>query len=158
MPPPRQRGRRGDGSVNGPGFPDPIRVDGLRELQRSLRAIDKDLGAGVKLAGNRAAQLVVDDARPRIPLGPGRGGHARDSLKVASTGKAVRVSAGGKRYPYYPWLDFGGGVGPGKRSKRPFLTEGRYIWASFADRRADVERVLDEELQTLARSAGLEAL
>ncbi|WP_307962251.1 hypothetical protein [Salinispora arenicola] len=54
---------------------------------------------------NDAAQVVVDWARPRVSR---RSGRAARSLRVASTGKAVRVRAGGARVPYYPWLDFGG--------------------------------------------------
>lgn len=135
---------------------DRIKVEGLREFSRGLRRMDNDLPKGLRLAGNAAAQLVVDTARPRVPVGPGRGGHARSSVKAASTRTAARVQGGGKRYPYYPWLDFGGRVGRNRSVRRPFLREGRYIWAAFADRRAQVQDVLQDELVKVARSAGLE--
>jgi hypothetical protein len=135
---------------------DPIRVDGLREFSAGLKRLDKDLPKGLRLAGNAAANIVVAEARPRVPIGPGAGGHAKSSVKAASTRTAARVSAGGTRYPYYAWLDFGGRVGPAKSVKRPFLREGRYIWRAFADRRTDIEQTLHTELLAVARGAGMD--
>lgn len=132
-----------------------IKVTGLREFRKQLRTVDRDLPKGLRLAGNAAAQIIVDWARPRVPIGPGKGGHARDSIKVASTGKAVRVQGGGKRYPYYPWLDFGGRVGRGRGSTRPFLKTGRYIWAAYASNDKAVAQRLESELLRLATRAGL---
>lgn len=137
------------------GLPDPIRIDGLKQFRRALKILDGDLPKRIKAIGNEAAQIVVDEAKPRVPLGPAKAGHARSSVRVASTGTAARVAAGGKKYPYFPWLDFGGRVGPNKSSKRPFLTEGRYVWSAFDDRRSDVEKVLLDGLDDLARAAGL---
>lgn len=135
---------------------DLITIAGLREFNRSLRRVDSELPKGLKAAGNAAAQIVVGAARPLVPLGPARGGHARDSIKVASTRTAARVSAGGKRWPYYAWLDFGGRVGPGKSVQRPFLKSGRYIWKAFDDHREEIQGVLQRELADLARRAGLD--
>ncbi len=136
--------------------PEPIKIEGLRELRKRLRKATGYAPIGLKVAGNKAAQIVVDEAKPRVPIGPGKGGHARDSIKAASTQGAARVSAGGKKFPYYPWLDFGGTVGPGKRSRRPFLKEGRYIWAAFADKRDEIEQVLADEMANVASEAGFE--
>lgn len=133
-----------------------IEIEGLREFNRGLRRLDAEYPKALRIAGNRAAQIVVDEAKPRVPTGPGRGGHAKSSIKAASTRTAARVSAGGRRFSYFPWLDFGGRVGRRRSVHRPFLREGRYIWAAFADRREDVVRVLDTELRNVARAAGLE--
>ncbi|MET7989854.1 hypothetical protein ABZU76_02985 [Amycolatopsis sp. NPDC005232] len=135
---------------------DAIRIEGLREFQRSLKNISPELPKALRLAANDAAELVVADAKPKVPIGPGKGGHAVSSLKAASTRTAARVQGGGKRYPYYPWLDFGGGVGPGKKTKRPFFKKGRYIWASFADNQDRVVQQLADGLSNVARQAGLE--
>lgn len=130
-----------------------IRVTGLKEFNRNLRAMDRDLPKGLRLAGNAAAQIVVDTARPRVPR---RTGRAAGSVKAASTRTAARVSGGGPRVPYYPWLDFGGRVGRNRSVRRPFLKEGRYIWAAFADRRGVVQDTLRDELVKVARGAGIE--
>lgn len=133
---------------------DQIRISGLKEFNRTLRRIDRDAPKGLRLAGNKAAQIVVDDAKPRIPLGPGRGGHARSSVRVASTRTAVRVRGGGKKFPYYGWLDFGGPKNKPRPPRRRFIKEGRYIWAAFGDNRHRVEGVLRDELADIARSSG----
>lgn len=134
----------------------PIRVEGLREFSRALKRVDNEAPKGLRLAANRAADIVVRTAKPRVPLGPGIGGHAVTSIKAASTRTAARVSEGGKRYPYMPWLDFGGRVGPRKSVKRPFLKEGRYIWKAFAEKRDEIEEVLEDAIVQVARDAGLE--
>lgn len=136
--------------------PELIRIDGLKEFNRSLKRMDKGLPKAVRLASNEAADIVVREAKPRVPIGPGKGGHAASSIKAASTAKAARISAGGKRFPYYAWLDFGGRVGPRKSVKRPFLKSGRYIWKAYDDRKAEVEQQLATGLTEVARSAGLD--
>jgi hypothetical protein len=133
---------------------DTIQVSGLREFNRILRRIDGDLPKGLRAAGNRAAAIVVAEAQPRVPIGPGIGGHAKSSIRAASTRTAARIRAGGKRFPYYPWLDFGGAVGRNNSVRRPFLKRGRYIWAAFGDNRGRVEDVLRDELTDIARSSG----
>jgi hypothetical protein len=137
-------------------FVKPIRVEGLREFSRALKRVDNEAPKGLRLAGNRAAQIVVNEAKPRVPIGPGIRGHAVTSIKAASTRTAARVSEGGKRFPYMPWLDFGGRVGPRKSVRRPFIKQGRYIWSAFADKRDEIEDVLEDAIVQVARDAGLE--
>jgi hypothetical protein len=137
-------------------IPDPIRITGLREFNKALKAVDDKLPSKTRLAANTAAQIVVDVAKPRVPTGPGKGGHAATSIKAQSTRTAARVSAGGKKYPYYPWLDFGGKVGRHKTVKRPFLKRGRYIWDAYADNADKVEQQFTSALVDVARDAGLD--
>jgi len=135
--------------------PGEIRVSGLREFNRALRQIDRNAPNGVKVAGNRAAQIIVDQARPLVPVGPPAGGHARTSIRVASTRTAARIRAGGRRFPYYPWLDFGGAVGRRDSVRRPFYKDGRYIYPTYYRNLARVQGILRDELAAVARSAGL---
>ena len=132
-----------------------IKINGLREFQRELKALDGDLPKALRVAFNEAADLIADTARPRVPR---RRGRARGSVKVRSTQKAARVAGGGSRAPYYPWLDFGGAVGRGRGQKRPFLKRGRYIYDAFYRRReaGDFQDALSRSLVKVARSAGIE--
>lgn len=134
---------------------DMIQIAGLREFRRDLRKLDKSLPKGIRAAGNTAADLIVTKAKPRIPTGPAKGGHAKTSLRAASTSSAARVAFGGKRFPYAPWLDFGGRVGRRHQTVRPFLKEGRYVWKTYSENKGEVQRVLRDELTDLARAAGL---
>lgn len=134
---------------------DPIRVQGLKEFNKQLRELDKGLPKATRLALNEAAELVVDYARPRIPK---RSGRAARSVRAASTRKAVRVSGGGRRAPYYPWLDFGGRVGRARSVERKFYKDGRYIYDGYFKLSAsgDFQDTLSRSLVKVAEQAGFE--
>jgi len=130
-----------------------IEITGIREFQASLRRMDADLPKQLRIALNQASQLVIDKARPEVPT---RSGAARASLKVRSSQREARVAAGGRKAPYYPFLDFGGHVGRGKSVSRPFYKEGRYIYPSLRKNREEITKVMADALADLAKNAGLE--
>lgn len=131
-----------------------IEVGGLAELNRGLRALDKDAPKQLRLAFNEAAELLVDKTRPTIPT---RTGAARASMKARSTRTSARVAVGGKRAGYFPWLDFGGeGRVKGRPAHRPFLKEGRYVYPTLRRIRPDIEASLQEHLTAVVTGAGLE--
>lgn len=129
-----------------------IKVEGLREFVRALKGLDRELPKAVRLAFNAAANIVVDDAKPGIPH---RSGDAAGSVKARSTQTQARVVGGGNRAPYYPWLDFGGRVGRRHSVKRPFLTDGRYIYPAFFSNRDRVMESAQDGLVTVAEGAGV---
>lgn len=130
-----------------------IRIEGLKEFRAGLKRMDKDLPKAIRIALNSVVDIVVDDARPRIPR---RTGRAAASLKSQSTQSAARIKAGGSRAPYFPWLDFGGRTGPGGSVVRPFYKKGRYVWLSFADKRTEVTKALEGAMVDVATGAGLD--
>jgi hypothetical protein len=133
---------------------DPILIDGLAQFQRNLRAMDSDLPKALRIAMNQAADVVVSDAKPRVPKKTGK---AAASIKAASTRTAVRIKAGGRRAPYYPWLDFGGAVGRKRSIRRPFLKDGRYLYEAYFSKKAsgEFEAVLTKALLDVATQAGV---
>lgn len=134
-----------------------IRITGLRELRTELRGMDRRLPREIRKAGNEAVAIVVSSAKPRVPVGPARGGHASSSIRGASTQSSVGVAEGGARYRYMPWLDFGGTINrhTGHPTHRPYIKKGRYIWAAFADHRRRVLDGYQRALADAARRAGL---
>lgn len=130
-----------------------IQVEGLKEFQKSLKALDNDLPKALRMALNEAADVIVDDAKPRVPRGSGR---ARSTVKARSTQKASRVVGGGNKAPYYPWLDFGGRVGRRKSVRRPFLEHGRYIYNAYFRNKGEYAKVMEAELIDVAKQAGFE--
>lgn len=130
-----------------------IAVAGLKEFGKSLRKLDSDLPKGIRIALNDAVTLVIDYARPRVPK---RTGRAAASLKAKSTRTKARLSMGGRRAPYMPWLDFGGKTGPKRSVVRPFLKEGRYVYKGLAERRDEITEVMERSILDIARQAGLE--
>lgn len=130
-----------------------VRITGLREFQQALRKMDAGLPKLLRVAFNKASALVIDYARPRVPS---RSGAARGSLKVRSSQREARIAAGGRRAPHYPWLDFGGRVGRNDSVRRPFLTEGRYIYPGLKANRDEITEVMSTALAELARDAGID--
>lgn len=132
---------------------EPIKIKGLAEFQRNLRKLDDDLPKALRIAFNDATGLVIDYARPRVAR---RTGRAAGTIKAKSTRTIARVSAGSRRVPYYPWLDFGGRVGPSRSVQRPFLKEGRYLWKALVVKRGELHEALEGALIGVAQRAGIE--
>lgn len=132
---------------------DAIAIDGLNQFVRNLKAMDREVPKALRLAFNAAADVVVQDARPKVPS---RSGKARGSVRARSTQTASRVVGGGSRAPYYPWLDFGGRVGRRGSIDRPFLKYGRYIYAAWYANQPRYVKLLEDALLDAARSAGIE--
>lgn len=132
---------------------DPVRIEGVADLVRSLRQLNADLPKALATAATRAAQVVVDKAQSGVPR---RSGNAARSIQVKTAGPRAKVVSGGRRAPYFPWLDFGGRVGRKKSVKRPYLPDGRYVYPAYRSTRDQVENVLRESLTEAARDAGLD--
>lgn len=131
-----------------------VGIEGLAEFNRGLRKLDKDAPKGLRLALNSVADLLVAETRKHIPR---RTGAAQASLKAQSTRTSARVAVGGKKAPYYPWLDFGGqGRVAGRPAHRQFIKEGRYLYPTLGRIRPDIEKALGQALVAVARDAGLE--
>lgn len=130
-----------------------IGIGGLAQLNRGLRAVDTEAPKQLRIALNSAADLLADTARPEVPS---LSGAARRSIVARSTRTAARVAVGGKKAPYYPWLDFGGkGKKPGRPAARPFIREGRYIYPTLRKIRPQIEAQLQDAISAVIRNAGL---
>lgn len=132
---------------------EPVQIEGLRDIVRALRQVDADLPKALRLAANMAADIVVNEARRDVPT---RTGRAKASIKAKSTRTAARVTSGGRRAPYMPFLDYGGRVGRNKSVRRPYISDGRYVYPAFRRKRAEFEAVLRDQLRSVVRGAGLE--
>lgn len=131
-----------------------LTVEGLREFSRALHGLDRSLPKALRAATNAAADVVIGTAKPRVPTLTGA---AAASIRPRSTRNAVRITAGGDKAPYYPWLDFGGHVGRHGTAARAFLKEGRYLYPAYYEKRrsGEFDRVLETELRKVAAAAGL---
>ncbi len=134
---------------------DAIKVEGLREFNKALKALDKDLPKLLRLSLNDSVDLIVQGAQRKIVRKSGR---AARSIKAASTRTKARVRAGGGRVDYYPWLDFGGRVGRNNSIRREFKKKGRYIYPTYFKARDSGEFVdlMEKNLADVARRSGLE--
>lgn len=130
-----------------------VEIDGLAALSRGLKRIDTEAPKQLRLCFNGAAELLVDKTRPKIPS---RTGAAARSLKARSTRTSARVAVGGRKAPYFPWLDFGGeGRIAGRPAAREFLKEGRYVYPTLRQIRPDIERSLRDGISAVIAGVGL---
>ena len=134
-----------------------VSVDGLRDLREDLKELAIGAHKELRVVFNDAAERVVTDARRRAPVGKGtrKSGAVKKSIRAKSTQTRARVVGGGKRVPYYGWLDFGGRVGIGRSISRNVIPGGRYIYPAFEANRAETLADLEEALIGLARKHGL---
>ncbi len=135
-------------------MPDAISIEGLKEFNRGLKDMDRDLPKMVRKTLNEAVQIVLKPAQRRVPK---RGGGARRSMKPKSTRLLARITAGGRRAPYYAWLDFGGAVGRNRSVRRTFKRKGRYLYKEYFKARdsGEFQEEMEDRLTDLARRAGL---
>jgi bacteriophage HK97-gp10 putative tail-component len=129
-----------------------IRIEGLIDFQKALRAADAMLPRELRLIFNDAATMVADAARPMMPS---RTGALRASLKAASQQRVGQVKEGSARVPYAGFIDFGGAVGRHKSVHRPFIAGGRYMSPAYRANRSKIEEMLATRLLELARRSGL---
>ena len=132
---------------------DPIKIAGLRELQKALKDIDGESQKMLRTALNKAAEIVVDEARPKVPT---RSGKAKTSMRVMSSQREAKVVGGSAKVPYFGWLDYGGKVGRNKSVVRPFISAGRYLYPAYDRNRSRVYDAMVEAITDVATKAGLE--
>lgn len=128
---------------------DPIKIDGIKQFQKALRSMDADLPKMIRPVLNEATGVVVDYAQANFPVKTGK---ARASLKARSSQREARVALGGRRAPYAPGLDFGGG----RPQFPPYERGGRYVYKGLELNREKITKIMQDGLDELARSAGLD--
>lgn len=130
-----------------------IQIRGLRELNRNLKKMDRELSKEMSKGLADVAQFVLDRAKPLVPRDSG---DAQASMKVRKSPTEARLAVGGTKAPYFPWLDFGGRVGRNKSLSRPVISGGRYIYPTVAKHDRQIKEMLDKVLEDLARRGGFE--
>lgn len=131
---------------------DPIKIQGLTQFQRALKQMDGESQKQLRVVFNKAADLIVQEAPRGMPRKTGK---AAGSLKARSGQREAVVIGGGKKAPYYPFIDFGGSVGPRKTTKRRFIKSGRYMYPAYSRNTNTIQRILEDGLKELVESAGM---
>lgn len=122
----------------------PIKIDGVRDLQAALRAMDGETQKQLRVVFNEAADLVADTARPRVPRATGR---AAASVRAKSGQREAIVVGGSAKVPYYVFLEGG--------TNRPYRRAGKYLPNAYDANRARIEHVLADGLTDLVTRSGL---
>jgi hypothetical protein len=131
-----------------------IVVQGLREFQQAIDQMDAELVKQMRGAFVEAGGVVIDYATGHMPR---KSGAAAASLKARAGQRDLKLSMGGRKAAYAPWLDFGGeGKRKGRPPARPYIRGGRYLYKGLEVRRADIAEIMIGALTKLAHDAGLE--
>ena len=132
---------------------DPIKIKGLVELQAALKAVEDGAQKKLRVVFNSVAETVAQGAARRVKRG--KTGHAAGSIRAQSGQREAKVIAGGRKAPYFPWLDFGGRVGRNRSVSRPFIADGRYLYPTYRAQKDSLAPALDKALHDLVVEAGL---
>lgn len=118
-----------------------LRVEGLREVSRALRAIDSKAPREVRRVNKRAAEVVQQEGIDRVPRDTGR---LANTIKVRASTRSAYVKAGTPaRAPYAAVIHWGW---PDHNIRaRPFLEEAR------SDKYLEVRDLYAQELEDLAQ-------
>lgn len=119
---------------------DAVRVEGLGQLARTLKAAGKSLD-DLKEANQSASRIVLDEARTRAPR---RTGALANSGRVNNAAKKANVMFGGARVPYANPIHWGW---PARHIKaQPFVTtaaeDTRPEW--LAEYEKNIQQLLDD--------------
>jgi hypothetical protein len=136
-----------------------VHIEGLKEIQSTLRRLDPDLAKELKDVNLDVAIVVANIAQGRVPVGAT--GNARASVKAKGEQRFAVIKAGGRKAPYYGFLDFGNkpgvgaSVGRNDSVPRPFRPIGRYLYPTVAKQRSDIIEHYVDRLDKLLTKAGL---
>ena len=130
-------------------------VTGDKEFQKRLRGAARAFPEESKDIALDVAEMVALFARRKVPLGPARNGHVRNSLEGKVRRGTPVVDGGGPGFPYYGWLEFGGRVGIDRSVFRSREPDGRYIYPTVFQRRAQAEEIMADGLAQLMRRHGI---
>lgn len=81
-------------------------IKGGKELRRSLRRAGLDMKELTSI-NRQAAAVVLPVAKANAPIGPAKGGHIRNTMRVGATQRRGEIRAGNKSKPYGPILQWG---------------------------------------------------
>lgn len=87
--------------------PQAIKVEGLRDLQRALREIDRELPKELRRANLEAAQLIAEGTRRSFASRPGVAPKVVPSVKALAQQRSASVRIGGARFPFALGSEFG---------------------------------------------------
>ena len=130
-----------------------VKVEGMWEFRKALRAVDTEFPKQLRKGLNTVAEQVADEAATRVPV---RSGGLKASIRPLSTQSEGRVVMGRARVPYAGWIEFGGTISPrGAPMTREFKKGGRYLFPVADEMEPKIRRDSARLLDAFANKAGL---
>lgn len=139
-----------------------IKIEGLKDFQRDLRAIDKDLPKELRKANLQAAEVIAEGAKASFASRGGVAPKVAPSVKALAQQRNASVKIGGKAYPFAGGAEFGGGkYGKGNPTARgghttqfeAFRQSGYSLWPTLKDKSDEVVEAYGKALDRLTKKA-----
>ena len=144
----------------------PIEVEGLPQLQKALRQIDKALPREIRVINLDAAKIVAAAAARRAR---GLGGVARKSapsIKAKAQQRRGTIAIGGPKFPFAPGAEFGsirynqfkawrGNQFTQRTAAFEDHTTGYFLYPSIRAERVAVRESYVDALEALLRKNGM---
>lgn len=121
-----------------------VQIDGLKELQSTMRKLGADMADWNALNG-KVGDLVANASRV---MAPKRSGRLAGSIRSGRTRTAAIVRMGGARVPYANAVHWGTGPRLGRRGPHNIVGH-RFIWQAAQDTEATWQRIYLEGLQAM---------
>lgn len=131
-----------------------IRVEGLADFQRELKALDSKLPRELAKANKDAAELVASHARSRASGLGSVAAKAAPSIKAAAEQRRSKVTLGGPQYPYALGAEFGGQGRPTTMQFQPHRgREGYFLYPTIRDDRDEFMDAYERAIDQVMRAA-----
>ena len=125
-----------------------LRIEGAREVARSMKDLDIDTKTELKPVHLRAAQIIADAAAEKAPA---RTGRLRNSVRAAARVTGGRVAFGGGRGRF--GIEYGGPIHFGWVARR--IRPQPFVYDVLDRRRMEVLTVYQNEMQKLIKKHDL---
>lgn len=136
-----------------------VRIDGLPELQRALRAVGGGLDKQLREVGKDVAKMVTSEARSRASGLGSVAAKSAPSLRASTAGGGGGVILGGGAHPYALGAEFGGQRRPTTQQFKPWRGSGEgagyFLYPSIRDNAERIEKEWADGVDDLLRRNGL---
>lgn len=135
-----------------------IRVEGLAELDRSLREFGSEFKGEMRKTNKAVAEFVTKDARAAAAGLGSTAAHVAPSLKASAGAQFAGVALGGGAYPMAAGAEFGGRGRPTTQQFQPHLgNTGYFLYPTIRRDLANnkIEAEYKRGIDKLIRKAGL---
>lgn len=136
-----------------------VDVEGLAELSKDLRALDKNLARELRAANKSVAGFVASDARAAALSLGGVAAHSAPSVKPAAGGDWAGVALGNDSYPMAAGAEFGGQRRPTTQQFQPWRgsdsSAGYFLYPSIRNDSDRIETEYTAALDEVLRKADL---
>lgn len=135
---------------------DAIHVEGLTELNRSLKAMDSNLPKQLRAANKDVATEVAHGAQSAAYALGGVAAKTAPSIKASAGVTSAGVALGGPDYPFAGGAEFGSARYPQFKPWRGNGSDaGYFVYPTIRDKVDDIQRTYEEAVDDLIKRVGL---